>query len=241
MHQKAKGIVLHQLKYSEDSLIVDIFTEEFGAMSYWVKVSRANRNRLLSSLLRPLNFVDILFENRPGRNIQRIVEMDTSLPCFSIPFHPLKATIVLFLQEFLYYTLRREASNVPLFRYMEHAIQWLDQSEQHFSNFHLMFLVNLTRFLGFWPNLEGFRQGSVFDLQEGAFSSSVPFHKCYLDADESLWVQHFMRMNTRTMTHFHLNREQRSRILSVLGEYYKLHIPEFPELKSISVLQEVLS
>lgn len=241
MHQKAKGVVLHQLKYSEDSLIVDIFTQEYGTMSFWVKVSRANRNRIQSSLLRPLNFVDILFENHPGRTIQRVVEMDSCHPCVSIPFHPLKATIVLFLQEFLYYALRKETANIPLFRYMEHAIQWLDECEDRYSNFHLMFLLNLTRFLGIWPNLEGFRQGYIFDLQEGAFSPSVPFHKCYLEAEESRWVKDFMRMNTRTMTRFHLNREQRSRVLSILSEYYRLHVPEFPELKSIAVLQEVLS
>lgn len=241
MYQKDRGVVLHQLKYSEDSLIVDVFTEENGAMSFWVKVSRANRNRVLSSLLSPLNFVDILYENRPGKSIQRIVEMNTCHPCCSIPFHPLKATIVLFLQEFLYYTLRKEATNKPLFSYMEHAIQWLDESEKQFTNFHLMFLLNMTRFLGFLPNLEGFRQGCVFDLQEGHFSSSVPFHKCYLDAEESFWVKDFMRMNTRTMAHFHLNREQLSRVLYILNEYYRLHVPEFPELKSVAVLQEVLS
>lgn len=241
MYQKDRGVVLHQLKYSEDSLIVDVFTEQNGAMSFWMKVSRASRTRVLSSLLSPLNFVDILYDNRPGKTIHRIVELNAYHPCRSIPYHPLKTSIVLFLQEFLYYTLRKETANKPLFLYMEHAIQWLDECEERFTNFHLMFLLNLTRFLGFLPNLDGYRKGFLFDLQEGAFSSSIPVHKCYLDAVESSWVKEFMRMNTRTMTHFHLNREQLTRVLSILNEYYRLHVPEFPELKSVAILQEVLS
>ena len=46
------------------------------------------------------------------------------------------------------------------------------------------------------------------------------------------------RMDYATLHLFRLSRRERMRILQVLNEYYRLHVPNFPELKSLEVLQE---
>jgi DNA repair protein RecO (recombination protein O) len=43
------------------------------------------------------------------------------------------------------------------------------------------------------------------------------------------------------MRFFAMNRLERGRYLEVLDEYYRLHVPEFPELKSLDVLKEVFA
>ena len=61
----------------------------------------------------------------------------------------------MFLAEFLYRALKEEAPNEPLFAYLQHSIRWLDECEgRSFANFHLVFLMRLSRFLGLYPNVD---------------------------------------------------------------------------------------
>jgi DNA repair protein RecO (recombination protein O) len=46
-------------------------------------------------------------------------------------------------------------------------------------------------------------------------------------------------MDFPTMHLFRLSRHERNRIAEVLLHYYRLHIPQFPELKSLGVLREL--
>ena len=46
-----------------------------------------------------------------------------------------------------------------------------------------------------------------------------------------------MRMNFDNMRFFKMNREERGRCLDVIITYFRLHVPNFPEMKSLSVLK----
>jgi len=48
-----------------------------------------------------------------------------------------------------------------------------------------------------------------------------------------------MRMDYPTMHLFRMSRAERNRILQILLLYYRLHLPAFPELQSVSVLREL--
>ena len=72
--------------------------------------------------------------------------------------------MALFLAEFLYRAIREEAENRPLFAYLQHSVIWLDECREGFANFHLVFLMRLSRFLGLYPNLEDYHTGDYFDL-----------------------------------------------------------------------------
>ena len=76
-------------------------------------------------------------------------------PLPSLLSDPSKLAIGLFVCEFLYHALRDEQRNEPLFDYVRTSIEWLDGRERDFANFHLVFLMHLSRFLGFYPNLRG--------------------------------------------------------------------------------------
>ena len=56
---------------------------------------------------------------------------------------------------------------------------------------------------------------------------------------EASRICNLMRMNYDTMYLFGMNRTQRNRCLDIIHEYYRLHLPDFPELKSFRVLQEL--
>ena len=48
-----------------------------------------------------------------------------------------------------------------------------------------------------------------------------------------------MRMDYQNMHLFRMSRTDRNRCLDVMLTYYRLHLPSFPELKSLPVLKEL--
>ena len=156
MLQKTKGIVLHTLKYNDTSIIVDMYTELSGRASFLVTVPRSRKAAVKSVLFQPLSFIEFEADYRPNATLYRVKEAKSFYPFSSIPYDPYKSSMALFLSEFLYRAIREEAENRPLFAYLQHSIIWLDECGDGFANFHLVFLMRLSRFLGLYPNLEDY-------------------------------------------------------------------------------------
>ena len=213
MLTKTQAIVLHSLKYGETRLIVDMFTRSMGRQSFIVSIPKSTKAKIKKQLFQPLSILELEFDSRPKVQLQKLADVRLALPFSSIPFHAHKLSISLFLAEFLYYALRGEQENELLFDYVANSLLWLDGQQDRFSNFHLVFLMRLSRFLGFYPNLDHYQSGDYFDLRESMFQSAPPVHRDFL--------------------------YDRNRLLEVTLKYYRLHLPDFPELKSVSVLQEL--
>lgn len=176
---------------------------------------------------------------RPKVQLQKLRDVRLATPFTTIPFHPHKLAITLFIAEFLYYALRSEQRNEPLFDYITNSIQWLDSQTDRFANFHLVFLMRLSRFLGFYPNLDDYEAGDYFDLRESVFCNTPPIHRDLLHPSEAEKLQLMMRMDYPTMHLFKLSHQERDRLLEVAVVYYRLHLPNFPELKSLAVLEQL--
>ena len=241
MQEKTCGVVLRTVKYGDNTLIADVYTETRGTVSFAVKLPRSRKSSLRGVMFRPLSVLEIDFEYRLRTGLQRISDVRFAYAYTSLPYHPYKASIALFLSEFLCRVLKNESENAPLFAYLTYSLQWLDAAERAFSNFHLVFIPRLTRFLGFYPNVEDYHAGDFFDMQNACFVSSPPGHHAFLRPDEAAVIPLFMRMNYDSMRFFVMNRRDRDRYVEVLNDYYRLHVPEFPELKSLDVLKEVFS
>lgn len=240
MLQKTVGIVLHTLKYNDTSNIVEMYTELSGRVSFLVSVPRSRKSAVKSVLFQPLSLIEIEADFRPNATLYRIKEAKSFFPFSSIPYDPYKSSIALFLAEFLYRAVREEAENRPLFAYLVHSITWLDECREGFANFHLVFLMRLSRFLGLYPNLEDYHDGDYFDLLNACFTSSRPqLHSSYILPQEASRLNVLMRMNYDTMHLFGMSRLERARCLTVINEYYRLHLPDFPVLKSLDVLKEL--
>ncbi|MDE5676521.1 MAG: DNA repair protein RecO [Phocaeicola sp.] len=241
MLQKTVGIVLHVLKYNDASNIVDIYTRENGRVSFLVSVPRSRKSAVRSVLFQPLSMIEFEADYRPRASLHRIKEAKSWCPFRTLPYDPYKSAIAMFLAEFLCRALHEEAENRPLFAYLEHSVRWLDECESNFSNFHLVFLMRFSRFLGLYPNIENYRQGCFFDMLNACFVSSRPLHGAFLPPEDASRIGLLMRMNYETMHLFGMNRQERSRCLSVINDYYRLHLPDFPALKSLDVLKELFS
>ena len=239
MLTKTQAIVLHSLKYGETRLIVDMFTRSQGRQSFIVSIPKSVKGKIKKQLFQPLTLLEIESDLRPKLQLQKLSDVRLASPFSSIPFDPNKLSISLFIAEFLYYALRSEQHNEPLFDYIVNSIQWLDAQTDRFANFHLVFLMRLSRFLGFYPNLDHYQTGDYFDLRESIFLSTPPVHRDFLHPQEAEKIQLMMRMDFLTMHLFRMSHQERNRLLEVSLIYYRLHLPDFPELKSVSILQEL--
>lgn len=239
MLQKTIGVVLHSIKYNDTSNIVEIYTELSGRTSFLVKLPRSKKSGVKSVLFQPLSIIELEAEYRPTSNLHRVKEARSYYPFSSLPFDPYKSSIALFLAEFLYRALREEAENRPLFAYLVHSVQWLDEQNKGFANFHLVFLMRLSRFLGLYPNLENYHDGDYFDLMNAIFTAKKPFHNAFIEPVDAARLVKLMRMNYDTMHLFSMSRVERNRCLLIIIDYYRLHLPDFPVLKSLDVLKEL--
>ena len=244
MQETLRGIVLRIVKYGDTSMIVDLFTEGRGRQSFMASTARVKRNVRSKSFWQPLSMVEFSAEMRPVGGMPRPADVRTYYNYTDLPFSPVKFTLALFLAEFLSAALREEKENQPLYRYIESSLQWLDLADDPaaLANFHLAFLMHLSRFIGIYPNLEvNPNSQPYFDLLAGSYCDRQPPHAHFLQRQEAQALPVLFRMDYPTLHLFRLSRRERQRILQVLNEYYRLHVPGFPELKSLEVLQEFYS
>ena len=220
-------------------MIVDMFTEEAGRLSFIISIPKTSKGRIKKQYFQPMTLLEVECDVRQNVQLQKLKDAHLLTAYTSIPFSPEKLALSLFIAEFLYHALRSEQQDKLLFAYVCDSMQWLDTVEVGFANFHLTFLMRMSRFLGFYPNLEDYVDGCVFDLRTATFSLQVPTHRDFLDSHDSQLIHTLMRMDFPTMHLFQLSHHDRNRITEVLLHYYRLHIPQFPELKSLGVLQEL--
>lgn len=240
MLHKTKGIVFQYVQYSETSIIVKIFTEDFGLQSYIVKGIRSKHSKTKLALFQPLNLLDLIVYHRENKSINYLREVKVAFPYHSIPVDMFKRSILLFLDELLVKAVKEESANKPLFDWLYHSLTWLDLSDKNLANFHLIFTLQLTRMLGFYPKKSAETDWQVFDLREGRFSKKIPGYGEYISGDLAVKFANLLETTLETPSNIQLNTAERRQLLDVLLTYYRLHIPAFGEMKSVKVLKEIL-
>ncbi len=237
MQSTTKAIVLRNIKYGDQSLIVDMLTEQFGRVSFMIRIPKTKKGKLKKQFFQPLTLIEITFDYRQNIRLQRLSDVRLAIPFVSIPFHPVKLPVSLFLAEFLCHATRDEQSNPALFGFVEKSIEWYDGVEKQFANFHLVFMMRLTRFIGFFPNLDDYNKGDYFDLRSSSFSSSAPIHTDSLCPEDAERVITLMRLTYLSMHLYKMLHTDRNRITDIILRYYRLHVPSFPDLRSPDILK----
>jgi len=239
MLHKTKGIVLHSVPYSDKSAIINMYTEEFGRVSYMVYNHRNKKSGLSRALFMPLHILDMEVEHLNNRDLQRIKEAKPLCPVMEIYLNPVKNAIALFLAETLYRIVHEQEANPHLFDYLCRSIRYLNIADAGISNFHLAFLFQLSEYLGIHPNVRTFKAGRFYDLLNSEFTDSPPAHSNYLSREESIVFERLMRIKYENMSLYAFTRQERVNIIRRIIEYYRLHLTDFPEIKSLAVMQSL--
>jgi DNA repair protein RecO (recombination protein O) len=233
---KTRGIVLTSLKYGDADLIVKCLTEE-GLRSYMLKRIFASRGKKIKlAYFQPLSLLELTANHNQKGRLNSLREVRTSYLYRSIPMDILKRSIALFLAEVLASSVREEEPDPALFEFVHTALIWLDAHTQ-VSNFHLLFLMRLTRFLGFYPDTKH-TEGEYFDLIEGSFSRNSP-HNPFLSGEKLVLFRTLIGTNFDEVVGLRLNAEKRQVLLEILLSYYEFHLPGFKRPRSLNVLKDV--
>jgi DNA repair protein RecO (recombination protein O) len=241
MEVKTRAITLHTTRLGDNKLIVDLLTRETGRLSVICSVSRSPRAKIKMQLFQPLTILDACIDQRENRQLQRFKDVRLALPYTTLTTDPLKLSIAFFLDEFLNYATRDEQHNPLLVDYVQESLSWLDNKDRLFANFHLVFMMRLTKFIGFFPNLSQEGPADWFDLRNGTFSAVKPNHPDCLSPADAQKMRLLMRMNYDNMHLFKMTREERNRCTDLIIYYYRLHIPNFPDLVSKDVLHSLFA
>ena len=237
MYIDDKGIVLRCVKYDDKSFIAHLFTASRGHVSFMINGSRGKRSGTSARIFQPLAFLSFQWDAKPTATLHRMKEARLLFVQQEIPLHPIKRSIAMVLTEFLTHALSNEAENRELYEYIEHSIQWFDTTPDKFANFHLVFLLKLARFLGIAPNMEEYSDGNFFDLTHGHFTSLGTPSPMIMDCNDARLLFRLSETNYTTMDSIAMNRHDRARMIQYIATYYTLHLPKFPGIQSLEILQ----
>ncbi|MGB0891666.1 MAG: DNA repair protein RecO [Flavobacteriaceae bacterium] len=234
-----KTIVLSSLKYSDSSLIVKCYTEEEGLKSYLIRgILKAKKGGLKVAYFQPLTQLTIVASHSNKGTLNSIKEVQILNPYNTIYKDIVKQSVVLFLSEVLSYAIKEEEKNKGLFEYLETSLNWLDLNDK-IANFHLLFLLNLTRFLGFYPDLlEKNKLG--FNLLEGNFTD-LTSQKNVISGNNFYQFKKLLGINFDTIEKVSFNKQERQVVLKIIIQFFELHLEGFKKPKSLQILETVFS
>lgn len=241
MLHKTRGIVLKTTKYSESSVVAQIFTDKFGIQSYLINGVRKPKAKLPLNYLQALHLLDMVVYHKPNSQLQRLSESRPHPAFKTIPYDLLKNTIVQFINEVLYKSIRHQHHDPLLFEFIYNAICWFDEADEYANSFHLSFLMKLSRFLGFAPQNTNSKHEKFFDLQEGAFCVQAPTHPYYIDREDGLRLFELMNASFEKTPDLLKSKAIRKQLLDKILVFYQLHTASFGQIKSHQILEELLS
>jgi DNA repair protein RecO (recombination protein O) len=219
--QKTRGIVFRFVKFGETSIIANIFTEQFGLQGYMIKGVRTNSRKSKIALFQPLTLLEMVVYHKENAGIMHIKEVKCFHPYQFINANVRKASIAMFINEVLNKSVKEQSHPQEIFNFIAASLISLDAIEQP-ENFHLMFLIGLSKHLGFGPNL----------------ASEVLGGRMVTIDEEQVLGQ---LITSEYTTLLPMTYQQRQNILAVLLRFYQAHSDGFGEMKSVAVLKEVLS
>jgi DNA repair protein RecO (recombination protein O) len=241
MLEKTRGIVLHQIKYTDSGIVAQLYTRKFGRQSFLIKGMRNRKAGKHSILFQPMFILDLEMYYKSSREIQSLKEFSVSFTPYNIFTDIRKSCVAIFLGEVLTSVLREESPHEEMFDFIEEAVIWFDSSREEYANFHIGFLAGMTSFLGFEPGQRSDSEDLFFDMANGIFVPVPPLHGNYAGEEISSLLAQIFSSSYDNLSAISLNGRLRNEILDVLVRYYSLHLPALRKLNSLEVLKEVFA
>lgn len=236
---KGRGVVLHTLKYGDSSVVAHLLTDVGGRQSFMIQGVRSSKGRgSKMALFQPLFAVDFEGLISSKGEMHRFREVRSGILLSRTPFDVRRSSIALFIAEVLYRLIKESEPNDPLFNFVWGSIEALDHIEEGVANFHLWFLSNLSRLLGFSPG-NNYTKGCWFDIKEGVYVDARPSHELFLSPDNAMLLRDMIECDVQFLGEIGLSRHQRVEFLDSMLTYYGYHLDAIHTVNSIKILQEL--
>jgi DNA repair protein RecO (recombination protein O) len=240
MLSNTRGIVFQKIKYAESAVIVKIYTEQFGLLSFIVRGLNSKRSFVKKAHFQGLSLLDLDIIYKENKSLHHIKEIKVLHAYQDVIAKPVKQSILFFLNEVLIKTLREETPDKILFKWLYNALIWFDLTEKKVINFHLVFLVQFSKFLGFYPKFSDQNKIYYFDMQEGVFQLNQPDHPNFIKGDFIKKMAAIGKSTFENSDTINISNSDRGKILDALIQYYQLHMPNMHKIHSVDILHSIL-
>tara|TARA_B110000240_G_C13460627_1_gene436510 strand:- start:449 stop:1171 length:723 start_codon:yes stop_codon:yes gene_type:complete len=234
-----KAIVLSSIKYSDTSLIVKCYTEQEGLKSYIIKgVLKPKKGGIKAAYFQPLTQLTLVANHSSKSSLHTLKEVQILNPYKTIYRDIVKQSVVLFLSEVFSSSIQEEEKNIAFYKYLEAGLIWLDVHDK-IANFHLLFLLNAARFLGFYPDTAETTLFG-FDLLNGSFSASTA-NKNVISGNEFYQFKKLLGINFDSIEEVSFSKNERQLVLQIIIRYFELHLDGFRKPRSLQILETVFN
>ncbi len=233
------AIVLSKLRYKDNDLIVKCYTEELGVVSFLVRGAlKSKKGASKAAYFQLLSQLQLVIAYKSNKNLHTIKEVKPNYIYSSLHSNILKSAVVMFLSEILASILQEEEENRVLYSYIETALLWFDTHTKS-SNFHLLFLLNLSKYLGFYPELKNVNS-AFFNLKDGKFEDKS-MGKYAIQGENLLLLKTLLGTKFDGLENIKMNSSQRQSFLNMILLYFELHLGSFKTPRSVKVFNQVFS
>ena len=235
----SSAIVLSKVRYQDNDLIIKCLTRDLVVVSYMVKnisVSKKSKNKF--AFFQLLNILDLETNFNPNRSIQYIKDLKIKYTFKSLHTNIYKSSVVMFLSEILSTIIHNEIKDIELFDFIESSLIWYDKSEES-SAFYLIFLMQMTDYLGFYPDCTNMHY-NYFNLEEGLFENSKN-SKYVIKGSSLVLFKTILGIKFDSNKLPFIDKIKKKDILKNILIYYKLHVDGFKDPKSLKVLNQIFA
>ncbi len=242
MLQKARGIALHSVRYGDSNMVAYFYTRELGRITLMVYGAYGKGKRSKKAIYcQPLTLSDLVYYEPKAQGMGRLKEISAPFVSVSIASSPIKSAIALFLGEVIYRVVREEEGDPALYSFLELSIISLDTIEEGVENFHLIFLAQLSKYLGFYPKGGVTEQSPYFDYSSGTFVEHAPSHEFYFPLGYSKLLHQALTHDYHSAYELDLIGLKRTDFLALMLKFYQYHTDSYTTFQSLEILHQVFS
>lgn len=243
MFQSVEAIVLQLIPHKDHNAIVKLFTNKLGLASCWINSIRSKSSTIRTAGLQPLTIINAVIDQRETRHLSTLKEMQASFFPSNIITNIEKSAIAIFIAELLSHSIKESATDVSLYNFLRESIILLNNTNEKCTNFHIIFMLNLSNHLGILPKNSFSAQTPYLNLEEGCYQSRLnkpepKLHATFLYPEESECISKLSALPMAYFAEGEISPALRKNILHGLLKYFEIHASMAP-LKSHHVLEEV--
>ena len=233
MKYKSRAITLTYIKQGESSIISKIFTEKHGLQSFIIKGVRSKRAKKKLGLFQPLQLVDINATLIPKKGLQYLAEITIIETISTDKINMNKNFLAIFIAEISSKVLQENEQNSGLFKFVWEIKQKLYNANTIDENFALLFMLNLSKYLGFFPSTENIN-APFFNLETGEFSEKAFNLNIYLTEEKTTILKHLLLGKK-----INIPQELKSELLKDIMQYFRLHHYNLSNITSHLIIEKL--
>jgi DNA repair protein RecO (recombination protein O) len=217
MREQLEGLFLSAHSFTDNSVIVQLFTNHYGRRSFIFKGARKKNSPYI---FQPLHFIEFNSSFKNEKSINLASNQHLSFPCHQITSDIRKISVAFFLTEILNTLLKEGDYSKELYHYIKNSFL-LFELHPFSPEFHLVFLAQLLSFLGVEPKNNFSKENLYFNIKKGHF---IAIEENYtLNKPASCHFSKLLGTTIDKHSSITFDKITRNNMLEILFEYYEFH------------------